>query len=679
MAMDDAGKAVRPTVATLAREGEYWTVSHGGRIVRIRHSKGMGHLAELLASPHREQDALAMAAGRPSGRPGSAELEDAGLVVARDTDVGPALDETAKRAYRRRLEDLQDEIDDADANHDLERAASARLEHDAIVQELRDATGLGGRDRRAGSPAERARLNVTRAVRTAIQRIAEHDDRLAAHLGRFVRTGRVCVYSPDPSASIEWQVNTGAAPVAESAAPSHPFETPTTRYARNAGVSIAYQVVGDGPRDLLFVCGTMSHVELWWTDPFASAALRRLAEANRVILFDKPGTGLSDPIPAAPTLEQRTADLLAVLDAVGSERAVVLGYSEGGLPSMVLAASHPERVEALVLLATLVSVDWAPDIDVPKEAFDHLWAVLDEASDRWGEGVLASVMAPSWAENRAFRALLASAETTCMSPAMARSILQGYHGYDAREAAASIHVPTLVLHGTGDLLIPPAFGHDLAARIEGAKFVPLHGADHIVFIKNSEALCEAIEEFLAAQSDHVDDDDRVLAAIVCCWIDPARPAAAPEGFDGRVAELMDRFGGERLAADRGQTLARFARPARAVRFAVTVLDEARRHGAGVRAGVHVGECGVSGTRTRGDAVEIAVQVTDLASNGEVLVTSTVADVVVASGLEFTSAGSHRLPGASRSWQLHRYERDAPGPLVSSGYETDARPERGGDP
>ena len=673
MAVEGASTSARPSVASLAREGEYWTVSHDGRVVRVRHSKGMGHLAALLSNPHREHDALGLVAGQPDGSPRSRELEHTGLALARDNDLGPVLDETAKRAYRQRLGDLQREIDEAETNHDLERAELARDEHEAIVQQLRGAIGLGGRDRRAGSPVERARLNVTRAIRTAIQRIADHDELLGAHLTRFVRTGRVCVYSPDPSASIAWRVSTAPAPPAPPAPAPDTIERPTTRYARNAGVSIAYQVLGDGPRDLLLVCGTASHLELWWRDRSARAMLRRLSRSNRLILFDKPGTGLSDPIPAAPTIDQRTADLLAVLDAVGSTQAVVIGYSEGGLPSMMLAATHPERVEALVLLDTLVSVDWAPDIDVPREVYDQMWSVLDEASERWGEGVLMSVIAPTWAADPALRPLLAAAETTCMSPAMARSILQGYHGYDAREAASAVHVPTLVVHCEGDLLLPPVFGRDLARRIDGATFVPLPGGDHLVFIESGEAVAQAIEHFLAAQGGGRDDDedDRVLAAIVCISTSPAQDGRLV-AFDRRVAELVRTFGGEPLPGKDGQTLARFPRPARAVRYAVAALAEAGVQGVDARAGVHLGECSTSGRREPNDAVDVALHVSELARPGDVLVTSTVADVVVGSGLGFTPAGSHQLAGGSRPWELHRYHADAPGPLVPYGYETDVR-------
>jgi len=172
------------------------------------------------------------------------------------------------------------------------------------------------------------------------------------------------------------------------------------RYAQNAGINIAYQVFGDGPRDLVFVCGTMSHLELWWSDPGATTMLEGLAAFSRVILFDKPGTGMSDPVPATPTVEQRTNDIEAVMDAVGSKSATIVGYSEGGFPAMVLAATRPERVEALVLLSTMVATEWHPDLGVEEHRFDHVWTVIDAACDAWGQGLLMEAFSPSWAANR---------------------------------------------------------------------------------------------------------------------------------------------------------------------------------------------------------------------------------------------------------------------------------------
>lgn len=218
------------------------------------------------------------------------------------------------------------------------------------------------------------------------------------------------------------------------------------RYARNAGVSIAYQVIGDGPEDLVFVCGTMSHLQLWWAEPLATLMLSRLAGFARVIMFDKPGTGLSDPVAGAPTIEQRASDVLAVMDAAQSEQAVLIGFSEGGIPSITLAATRPDRMRALVLLSAWVTSEYDPDLGLPREIFDRIWAALDTGCARWGEGTLLTAMAPSWAAHPIYARLLPSIERACMSPAMARSILQAIHGYDVREAAAAVHVPTLVLH-----------------------------------------------------------------------------------------------------------------------------------------------------------------------------------------------------------------------------------------
>jgi pimeloyl-ACP methyl ester carboxylesterase len=206
--------------------------------------------------------------------------------------------------------------------------------------------------------------------------------------------------------------------------------------------------------------------------------------------------------------------LIAVLDAAQSERAVVLGYSEGGLPAIVLAATQPHRVDALVLLDTLVAMDWDDDLDVPSDDCARLWAVLDEACEHWGEGGFAAALAPTWAANPAYRTVLPTIERACMSPGMARSVLQGYHGLDVREAAASLHLPTLVLHCEGDQQVPIACGRELARRIEDAVFVPLAGPDHMVWIHNSETVPDVIEEFLTGQPHGPRDDDRVLTTIV---------------------------------------------------------------------------------------------------------------------------------------------------------------------
>ncbi len=462
-----------------------------------------------------------------------------------------------------------------------------------------------------------------------------------------------------------------------------PVKAPDVRYADNAGVSIAYQVFGSGPRDLLFVCGTMSHLDLWWTDPQATGMLERLGSFSRVILFDKPGTGLSDPIPAAPTMEQRTADLVAVLDAVGSERAAVLGYSEGGLPSIVLAATQPHRVDALILLDTWAALDWYPDFDVSADEMAQAWAIIDAACAHWGEGILASAMAPTWAADPDRAWVLPAIERACMSPGMARSVLQGYHGFDVRAAAAAVHVPTLVLHVEEDRVIPVSGARDLAGRIEGARLVVLPGQDHMVWIGNDKAVPDAIEEFLTGQPHGPHDDDRVLTTIVFTDIvDSTRQLAAAgdaawlarlDDHDRRMDDLLVRFGGQAIKHTGDGRFVHFARPARAVRFAVEMVDEARSCGLEIRVGLHTGEC--ESTRDGdliGLAVNVAARIASTAEPGEVLVSSTVKDLVLGSGLDFSSRGEHELKGAPDTWWLHRCEGDRPGPLLASGYETDVR-------
>ena len=226
------------------------------------------------------------------------EAADSGLTADAATDAGPLLDEPAKRAYRRRIQELREEIAQADAFRDLERAARARIEYDTLVGQLSSALALGGRDRRARSPAERARLNVTRAIKSAITRIDRQDHALAEHLLASVQTGRTCVYRPAASSPVTWKVSTrGARQTKMGSAPA-----PQTRYARSDDLSIAYQVLGDGPRDLVFVPGFLSHVDMQWTFPAPAHFFRRLAAFSRLILYDKRGQGLSDRPAGVPPL-----------------------------------------------------------------------------------------------------------------------------------------------------------------------------------------------------------------------------------------------------------------------------------------------------------------------------------------------------------------------------------------
>jgi class 3 adenylate cyclase len=425
----------------------------------------------------------------------------------------------------------------------------------------------------------------------------------------------------------------------------------------------------------------MSNLELFWSDRPAAAMLERLGRFSRVILFDKPGTGISDPIPAAPTIDQRTADIVAVMDAAGSEKAVVVGYSEGGLPAMMLAATQPNRVEVLVLLETLVAMDWKPDIEVPSEQYDRMWVVMDEACERWGQGVLMTALAPTWVDHAFYDQLLGPVERACMSPGMAKSVLQGYHGMDMRDAAASIHVPTLILQSHNQF-VTHGMGLDLARRIEGAQFVELDGPDHVVWTHNGERFPDAVEEYLTGQRHAPSDDDRVLTTVVFTDIvDSTRQVAAAgderwrtilADHDRRMDELLAQFGGQAVKHTGDGRLAHFARPARAVRFAKAMTEAARSCGLEIRVGIHTGECEAVGNDLIGLTVHIGARVAALAQPGEVLVSSTVKDLVIGSGLAFTPRGEHELKGAPGRWAVHRCEEDRPGPLVAAGYDTDVR-------
>ncbi|MDP1818881.1 MAG: adenylate/guanylate cyclase domain-containing protein [Acidimicrobiales bacterium] len=453
------------------------------------------------------------------------------------------------------------------------------------------------------------------------------------------------------------------------------------KYARSGGVAIAYQVIGDGPRDLIFVCGTMSHLELWWGDPSATAMIERLAGFARVILFDKPGTGLSDPVPATPTVDQRTNDVIAVLDAVGSERAVIVGFSEGGFPALLLAATQPARVEALVLISTMAASEMYPGCPLSQDRLDEVWAIIDGASETWGEGRLLGPMAPSWVGHPVYGRLLGSIERSCMSPGMARSVLQGMHDVDLRAVAEAIHVPTLVMHPAEDL-VPQELGRDLAERIPGARFLALEGRDHLFWINNDELVPVSIEEFVTGEHRRPLDRDRVLTTVVFTDIVESTKRLADSGdaqwratlaeHDRRMDELLVRHDGRPVKHTGDGRMAQFGRPARAVRFATAMVKEAREAGLEIRVGIHTGECEVVGDDLIGLAVNIGARISALAAPGQVLVSSTVHDLIIGSGLAFEAHGQHLLKGAPGMWTLHRAVGDKPGPLLTEGYETDVR-------
>jgi pimeloyl-ACP methyl ester carboxylesterase len=443
---------------------------------------------------------------------------------------------------------------------------------------------------------------------------------------------------------------------------------PTTRYAKRGDISIAFQVTGEGPVDLVLVNGLVAHMDLLWAEPEAAAMLRRLGRCCRIVLFDKPGTGLSDPVVGAPTLEQRMEDVLAVMDAAGVQRAFLLGYSEGGAPAALLAATHPARVRGLILASTVARFDDRPDPEYGLcDAIRELWATLDElAVGHWGEGRFALVLAPSWRASPAHRRLAAVAERASASPGMVRTILAGVRRYDLRDVLPAIRVPTVVLHPR-DEWVPVAAGRDLAARIPGARFVELPGVDHIHFAGDWRPLVAEIEAFVTGVRPH-SDPDRVMRTILFSDIagSTERLAALGDRSWRAVLELHDRLVREQVAAFGGRVvkdlgdghLAAFEGAARAVRCARVLCEEATGLGVELRAGVHSGECETIGDDLAGMTVHIGARIGALASPSEVLVSGTVRDLVVGSGLRFADRGERALKGVPGRWRLLAVVGDA---------------------
>ncbi|HEV8564683.1 MAG TPA: adenylate/guanylate cyclase domain-containing protein [Actinomycetota bacterium] len=437
---------------------------------------------------------------------------------------------------------------------------------------------------------------------------------------------------------------------------------PQTNYAKSGDVHIAYQVAGDGPLDLVYVPGFVSNVEEVWEEPHAKKFLERLASFSRLILFDKRGTGLSDPVPIAdlPTLEQRMDDLRAVMDAAGSERAALLGHSEGGVMSVLFAATYPDRTVALITLGTFAKRVWSADYPwapTPEErALDYT-----EIERSWGREIDLDVYAPSMVGDRAFALWFAGYFRRSASPQAAIALLKMNTQADIRHVLPAVRVPTLVMNRVGDLDVNVEEARYIAARIPGAKLVELSGADHTMWVGETGPLLDEIEEFLTGVR-RGPDPDRVLATLLFTDIVGSTERAAALG-DRAWSELIERHHAlvrSNLARYRGREvdtagdgfLATFDGPARAVRCAAASVDAVRDLGLEIRAGVHTGEVEMAGEKVRGVAVHIGARVASLATAGEVLVSNTVKDLVAGSGIEFAERGRHELKGVSGQWQLY---------------------------
>jgi pimeloyl-ACP methyl ester carboxylesterase len=435
---------------------------------------------------------------------------------------------------------------------------------------------------------------------------------------------------------------------------------PDTRYTRSGDVNIAYQVVGEGPLDLVFVPGFLSHLDIQWTDPGMTRLLGGLSSFARVIAFDKRGTGLSDPVGAAPTLEERMDDVRAVMDAAGSERAALFGLSEGGPMSLLFAAAHPERTAALVLFGTFaVGTDVADD-NPGGAVWRDVGERMVEAIGHWGEGRTLQLFGPNLASSETWRRVWGRFERAALSPAMARALWQLVSRIDVRHVLPAIRVPTLVVRRSQDFM-PIALSRQLAEQIPGARFVELEG-DHLPQTGDVEAIVEQVREFLTGMRGDA-SLDRVLATVLFTDIVGSTERAAALG-DRAWRALLDahhevarrevaRFRGREIDFAGDGMLATFDGPARAIRCALTIADAVRAIGLDIRAGLHTGEIELAGDAVRGIAVHIGARVAAKGEAGEVLVSSTVKDLVSGSGIRFADRGAHVLKGVPGEWRLYR--------------------------
>ena len=430
---------------------------------------------------------------------------------------------------------------------------------------------------------------------------------------------------------------------------------PTTRYAKSGDVHIAYQVFGDGPIDLVYTPGFVSHLENQWDQPDLARWFLRLARFARVVIFDKRGTGLSDRVGELPSFDERMDDLRAVMDAVGIERAALLGVSEGGPLAALFAATHPDRCRAMVLYGIARFASWVPTAE-------RLQAMLDYIDRDWGSGGIARRFAPSRQDDPAFRQWMGRFERLGASPAAAMALMRMNSQIDVTEVLPSIRVPTLILHRTADPVVSVEGGRLLAERIPGARYVELPGIDHFAFIGDSTAqIGDLVEEFLTG-SRAVVDVDRALATVLFTDI-VGSTARAEQLGDQRWRGLLDahhaaarrefaRFRGKEVKSLGDGFLATFDGPARAIRCASAISEAVRALGIEVRAGLHTGEIEAGEDDVRGIAVHIAARVAALAGPGEVLASRTVRDLVAGSGIRFLERGRHALHGLQEPMELY---------------------------
>jgi pimeloyl-ACP methyl ester carboxylesterase/DNA-binding winged helix-turn-helix (wHTH) protein len=499
-------------------------------------------------------------------------------------------------------------------------------------------------------------LDADSAINSAVRKIrrALHDD---PDTPQFIATVPTKGYrfvaeirEPDRHPSQSMEVNADDTAIS-TAAP--------VRYTRSGDVHIAYRIFGDGPRDIVMIPGTLSHLEFYWATPAYRHLLKRLTALTRVIVFDKRGQGLSDRVVAEQTLEERIDDVRAVMDAAGSKRAIIYGWSEGGPMSLMFAATYPERATALVLYGTFASIKDPPWAE-SRERWEEM---IQEWEARWGEGILLRVNAPSIANVPSKVQWCGMLERASASPGSIAALMRANYEMDVRHILPTIAIPTLVMHRTEDALVPVAAGRYLAEHIPGARYAEIPGTDHAVLDSATQDIIADEIEKLINGAPHRPEPDRVLTTMMLASIEDAKAQKAQSGgelwrelmqssYEVLRAELAA-FRGRELKMTSDGLMAIFDGPARAIKFACSSREKIRALGLQLRVGLHTGECELIGDDAGGIAVDIATWVTSLANPGEILLSSTVKDLVAGSNLQFMDCGMHTFEVATSEWRLFK--------------------------
>ena len=439
-------------------------------------------------------------------------------------------------------------------------------------------------------------------------------------------------------------------------------EVPETRYAKTRdGIHVAYEVFGEGPFDVVFANSWCSHAEFSWSNPTIARFYERLSSFCRLVLFDKRGTGSSDPIVGVPTMEDRTDDIRAVMDAAGIEKAALFGGSEGAATCAVFAATYPERTSALVMFSPFI-VGVADD-ECPWAWSWEVWDLVKETmAETWGTpyGSGVEFVTPSLTGNQTAMEWYGRYFRAACSPAMAVALLNINTEIDIRPVLTTIRVPTLVLHRIDETWVNVNYGRYAAAKISGARLVELEGTDHYPWEQDAEAVLGEIQEFLTGERIEP-DDDRVLATVLFTDIVESTALAARSGdrswgellnaHDAMVRRQLTRFAGQEIKSTGDGFLATFDGPARAIKAALAIREGGARLGLDIRAGLHTGEIERRGADIGGIAVHLGQRVSAIAGAREVVVSSTVKDLVAGSGIEFEDRGERELKGVPGEWHL----------------------------